>query len=105
MLLRPKEVQAVAVSDKPIGTTRKYLMVGLTCVALPAVMLMSLDASATGVDILKGPLTALPADALKIYGGLVGLVPFGIAAAAGLAAARGGMGYVVGLMRSVISAG
>ena len=88
---------------KPAG---HYVWLKATVATVAVVgTLIAVDASAASadkVDMLTGGLTALPSETLKVYSGLMKIVPAAAGAAAMLAAMRGGMGYVMGLVRSVI---
>jgi hypothetical protein len=56
-------------------------------------------------DLTSAAITALPGEAALVYTGLLALVPAFIVPAAGLAAMRGGMGYVAGLVGMALRAG
>jgi len=96
--------QDKSVGQKPTG---RYPVRLKTTVAVVTVsfVLIAIDASATvdKVDLMTAGLAALPAETLKVYSGLMKVIPFAAGSAAALAAMRGGMGFVMGLVRSVIS--
>lgn len=97
-------VQPKVSQPQGLSATTKTVLV-LTATGL---MLVVVDASAspTGIDLISSGLTALPGDAGKIYTQLTGkVIPLAVAAAAGLAAMRGAMSFIMGLVASALRAG
>lgn len=94
--VRPKVQPSKGLSN----TAKAVIFVGATA----ALVAFDASASPNNVDMLGGGLTTLPADTLKVYAGLLKIVPVAIGAAAGMAAMRGGMGYVMGLVASALRA-
>lgn len=106
MQLKTQYLEQVRLKTQSTGlsTTSKALLV----VGAAGLLLLAVDASASSVDkldIYAAPITALTGESKKVFDGLVKIVPFAIGAAVAMAAMRGAMGYVMGLVASALRAG
>lgn len=105
MQLKTQYLEQVRLKTQSTGlsTTSKALLI----VGAAGLLLVAIDASASvdKLDIYAAPITALTGESKKVFDGLVKIVPFAIGAAVAMAAMRGAMGYVMGLVASALRAG
>ncbi len=86
-------------------THGRLFYVGLAVTATGAVLLAPEVFATSTFDLSSAAFTALPGEAAKVYTGLLKVIPLAIVPAAGLAAMRGGMGFMAGLVGMALRAG